>query len=292
MSEQIGKDQATTPAEVDQRVAPGITPTAHNEEGSAADQASDPSSASRRKWIALIAALVVLCLAGAGVVFAMVPGSGDTCRLPVENSANQENSENVAAGNSANAATVNADSADAADNAAGNTNAASNANAESNANETSEASQKDASADQASDEVSRMKTSSDQTDSAAASDGGSAASSNEGGSATDANMLTVSVYVDSSRAPGYGACMANEQVQVPAGSSVYDALLATGLSIGGSSSYVSSISGLAEKFPGHALSGWMYSVDGDFPNVSCGGYSLQGGESIVWVYTLDAGNDL
>ena len=32
-------------------------------------------------------------------------------------------------------------------------------------------------------------------------------------------------------------------------------------------------------------SGWMYMVDGWFPNYGCSAYELQGGEEIVWYYT-------
>ena len=32
-------------------------------------------------------------------------------------------------------------------------------------------------------------------------------------------------------------------------------------------------------------SGWMYKVDGWFPNYGCSAYELQGGEEIVWYYT-------
>ena len=32
-------------------------------------------------------------------------------------------------------------------------------------------------------------------------------------------------------------------------------------------------------------SGWMYQVDGWFPNYGCSAYELQGGEEIVWCYT-------
>ena len=32
-------------------------------------------------------------------------------------------------------------------------------------------------------------------------------------------------------------------------------------------------------------SGWMYKVNGWFPNYGCSAYELQGGEEIVWYYT-------
>ena len=75
------------------------------------------------------------------------------------------------------------------------------------------------------------------------------------------------------------------------GSTVYDALCAMGVSVSGSSYYVSAINGLAE-FDCGSGSGWMYSVNGVYPNMSCGKYVLSDGDEIVWVYTCDLGNDL
>lgn len=105
--------------------------------------------------------------------------------------------------------------------------------------------------------------------------------------------ITVSVHVDSSRATPHGwpSCLASTAVTLPAGSSVYDALLATGVGVGGSSSYVSAIGGLAERACGSG-SGWLYSVNGAMPSYSCGSYILNGGESICWIYTCDMGRDL
>ncbi|MCD8316156.1 MAG: DUF4430 domain-containing protein, partial [Eggerthellaceae bacterium] len=64
-----------------------------------------------------------------------------------------------------------------------------------------------------------------------------------------------------------------QNVALPEGSSAYDALAATGFSLGGSSSYVSSIGGLAE-FACGSKSGWVYSVNGVIPNKSAGSYKL------------------
>jgi len=80
-------------------------------------------------------------------------------------------------------------------------------------------------------------------------------------------------------------------VTLKPGASVYDALVATGVSVGGSSSYVRSIGGLAE-FACGAGSGWLYLVNGTSPGYSAGSYVLYGGESITWVYTLNLGGDL
>ena len=40
------------------------------------------------------------------------------------------------------------------------------------------------------------------------------------------------------------------------------------------------------------LSGWMYSVNGAFPNYGCSQYVVQAGDVIVWHYTCDLGADL
>ena len=40
------------------------------------------------------------------------------------------------------------------------------------------------------------------------------------------------------------------------------------------------------------LSGWMYKVNGWFPNYGCSRYQLKAGDEIEWVYTCDLGNDV
>ncbi len=48
--------------------------------------------------------------------------------------------------------------------------------------------------------------------------------------------------------------------------------------------YIEGINNLYEFDCGYE-SGWMYKVDGWFPNYGCSSYELTGGESIVWCYT-------
>ena len=56
--------------------------------------------------------------------------------------------------------------------------------------------------------------------------------------------------------------------------------------------YVEGISHLYEFDCGFE-SGWMYQVDGWFPNYGCSAYQLKGGEEIVWAYTCQGlGTDL
>lgn len=57
------------------------------------------------------------------------------------------------------------------------------------------------------------------------------------------------------------------------------------------SAYIEGIGNLYE-FDGGPLSGWVYSVNGEFPNYGCSRYSLQDGDAIVWRYTCDLGADV
>ncbi|QCR32100.1 DUF4430 domain-containing protein [Lysinibacillus sp. SGAir0095] len=55
--------------------------------------------------------------------------------------------------------------------------------------------------------------------------------------------------------------------------------------------YVEGINHLYE-FSAGELSGWMYSVNGVFPNFGCSQYVLKDGDVIEWHYTVDLGRDL
>jgi hypothetical protein len=57
------------------------------------------------------------------------------------------------------------------------------------------------------------------------------------------------------------------------------------------SAYIEGINNLYE-FDGGPLSGWMYSVNGWYPNYGCSQYSLSDGDIIQWRYTCDLGNDI
>lgn len=142
--------------------------------------------------------------------------------------------------------------------------------------------------------------SSEKGDNTASSSGGKASSSNStstnkqsgnsGSQGTNANSaasntVTVSVSVSSSAADGRVSGSAHPTFKK--GATAYDALCATGLSVSTKSSqyglYVSAIGGLAE-FEYGGKSGWMYSVNGSAPNVSCGKYVLKDGDSVSWYY--------
>lgn len=57
------------------------------------------------------------------------------------------------------------------------------------------------------------------------------------------------------------------------------------------SAYVEGIHNLYEFDCGN-LSGWMYRVDGWYPNYGCSRYQLKDGEVVEWRYTCDLGNDV
>ena len=57
------------------------------------------------------------------------------------------------------------------------------------------------------------------------------------------------------------------------------------------SAYIEGIHNLYE-FDCGGESGWMYKVNGWFPNYGCSRYQLKQGDVIEWVYTCDLGHDV
>lgn len=57
------------------------------------------------------------------------------------------------------------------------------------------------------------------------------------------------------------------------------------------SAYIEGIGNLYEYDCGE-LSGWMYKVNGRFPNYGCSKYQLKAGDKVEWVYTCDLGADV
>ncbi len=57
------------------------------------------------------------------------------------------------------------------------------------------------------------------------------------------------------------------------------------------SAYIAGINNLYEFDVGE-LSGWMYKVNGWFPNYGCSRYQLKNGDVVEWVYTCDLGRDV
>lgn len=57
------------------------------------------------------------------------------------------------------------------------------------------------------------------------------------------------------------------------------------------SAYIEGIANIYEYDCGE-LSGWMYKVNGWFPNYGCSRYKLKNGDVVEWLYTCDLGVDL
>jgi hypothetical protein len=57
------------------------------------------------------------------------------------------------------------------------------------------------------------------------------------------------------------------------------------------SAYIEGIANLYE-FDCGELSGWVYSVNGDFPSYGCALYALKDGDEVKWLYTCDLGADV
>lgn len=101
--------------------------------------------------------------------------------------------------------------------------------------------------------------------------------------------------------PSNGLILAPSTVEITEGESVHDVLKRVckeaGIHMESSyspvydSAYVEGINQLYE-FDCGDLSGWMYSVNGWFPNYGCSKYTVSDGDVIKWVYTCDLGKDV
>lgn len=101
--------------------------------------------------------------------------------------------------------------------------------------------------------------------------------------------------------PSNGVILAPTTVTFYEGESVYDVLQRVckekGIHMEASwtpvynSAYVEGIHNLYE-FDCGALSGWMYAVNGWYPNYGCSRYQLKDGEKVEWRYTCDLGRDV
>ena len=101
--------------------------------------------------------------------------------------------------------------------------------------------------------------------------------------------------------PADGIIFAEREVHFYEGESVFDVLLremkqnkihmeyeSTPIY---NSAYIEGIANLYE-FDCGELSGWMYKVNGWFPNYGCSRYQLMPGDRVEWVYTCDLGADV
>lgn len=101
--------------------------------------------------------------------------------------------------------------------------------------------------------------------------------------------------------PGDGVILATTTVTFSEGESVFDVLkrmtreqrihMEFEFTPIYNSAYIEGIANLYEFDCGN-LSGWMYKVNGWFPNYGCSRYQLKQGDVIEWVYTCDLGKDV
>ena len=114
-----------------------------------------------------------------------------------------------------------------------------------------------------------------------------------GGSGSEiSNGIMVSIRVADPKGKTY---LAKKSYTVDKGTSVFALLKKTGLEIevstGAYDSYVKAIEGLAE-FDEGPKSGWMYRVNGWYPNYGCSRYQLKDGDVVEWRFTCDLGSDI
>lgn len=101
--------------------------------------------------------------------------------------------------------------------------------------------------------------------------------------------------------PSNGVILSQKQVEINDGDTVFDVLLRETRkqrihmdfveSPVYGSAYIKGINNIYE-FDAGELSGWMYSVNGVFPNYGCSICNLNDGDVIQWMYTCDLGKDL
>jgi hypothetical protein len=141
--------------------------------------------------------------------------------------------------------------------------------------------------------------------SGARSNSGSDPSTSNGGNGSNAKptpepQLTVTISIDA-ETMGRGYIMAPRSAAFSSGETVFDVLSrecrSSGIPMEHSfnplynSVYVEGIDNLYE-FDGGSRSGWMYSVNGWYPNYGCSVYTVNDGDVIKWRYTCDYGNDI
>ncbi|MDR1292243.1 MAG: DUF4430 domain-containing protein [Clostridiales Family XIII bacterium] len=129
-------------------------------------------------------------------------------------------------------------------------------------------------------------------------------SGDEGGdeaSTASGERITVSIEIDcltlfehdpelAEQVSDDGVVLAETDVEIAGGGSVSDAIKASGVAFVGDT-YISSIGGLSEMDAG-AQSGWVYSVNGEFPIVGVTAYEMKDGDAVRFRYTLDGGLDV
>ena len=106
---------------------------------------------------------------------------------------------------------------------------------------------------------------------------------------------TVKGLTDARYIPDSAVILPETSYKIAENATVYDVLVQAAkenqLQLDCRGTYVVGISHLYEFDFGN-LSGWMYRVNGVFPDVGCGEYQLSDDDRIEWLYTCDLGRDL
>ncbi len=95
--------------------------------------------------------------------------------------------------------------------------------------------------------------------------------------------------------PDDGRILRDFSLEIPKGETAYHALAEAcrqnKISLDGMGGYVRGISGLYERDIG-SLSGWQYSVNGEFSSISSSELVLSEGDRVVFIYTCNMGEDI
>ena len=102
-------------------------------------------------------------------------------------------------------------------------------------------------------------------------------------------ILAGNVNYASNYAPD-GVMLAGKEITVDPGSTVMDVLWNSGLTINASNSflgaYVSAIQGIQEGKAGGGKGGWIFSINGEFPNLSASKVTVKNGDVVFFHYTV------
>ncbi len=245
----------------------------------------DPKKLTRAHKVALgVISLACCCVIGISAFALVAPNAvseltGQQAGQAAEQGQQGQGSESSAEGNS-----TNGDGGTSGDNS--NSEGSSPQNGDgSNGGSSSDGSSKANGSDNSDGSSSQGGSNGSSNNGQSSSSSGSSGSGSSSKGSEDSGTVTVTVSVSSDEADGRVSGSASPTFEK--GATAYDALCATGLSVTARSSqygiYVSAIGGLAE-FEYGGNSGWMYSVNGSAPNVSCGSYVLKDGDRVSWYY--------
>ena len=99
--------------------------------------------------------------------------------------------------------------------------------------------------------------------------------------------------------PADGVVIGQTEVSVAEGGTAFDALTAAARANGVRVDYTGSVYGVyingigfIYEFGFGSTSGWMYRVNGEFPDTSAGTFELSEGDIVEFIYTCDMGNDI